>query len=102
MTTTQTPEVVKETCVKCGMIYNLLTSAPAKENTCDACGGALALREDDKPEVIKKRIMVYRDQTEPLISYYRGNVEFVEINAAQSRQAITAQILTIANPLRKF
>ncbi|MCX5784735.1 MAG: adenylate kinase [Elusimicrobia bacterium] len=84
----------RRTCVKCGMIYNLLTSAPAKENTCDACGGALALREDDKPEVIKKRIMVYRDQTEPLLAYYKGNGVFSEVKADLAPQAITGQILS--------
>ena len=84
----------RRTCVKCGTIYNLLTSAPAKEGICDSCGGVLTLREDDKPEVIKKRIMVYRDQTEPLLAYYKGNGVFTEIKADQSPQAITGQILS--------
>jgi adenylate kinase family enzyme len=38
--------------------------------------------------------MAYRDQTDPLISYYRGNAEFFEVNAAQPVEAVTAQILT--------
>ena len=84
----------RRTCVKCGLIYNLLTNAPVKENVCDSCGEALTHREDDKPEVIKKRIMVYRDQTEPLLAYYRGNGVFSEIKANQAPQAITGQILS--------
>lgn len=84
----------RRTCAKCGTIYNLLTSVPAKEGVCDACGGELSLREDDKPEVIKKRIMVYKDQTEPLLAYYRGNGVFSEIKADQPPQVITEQIIS--------
>jgi len=57
-------------CSKCGAIYNLLTLKPKKEGICDKCGGNLYQREDDKPEVIKERLNVYRRQTAPLIEYY--------------------------------
>jgi len=57
-------------CSKCGAIYNLLTLKPKKEGVCDKCGGKLYRREDDKPEVIRERLNVYRKQTEPLIDYY--------------------------------
>jgi len=57
-------------CSKCGAIYNLLTLKPKKDMICDRCGGNLYRREDDKPEVIKERLNVYRRQTEPLIEYY--------------------------------
>jgi adenylate kinase len=59
-------------CSKCGAIYNLLTLKPKKEGICDKCGGSLYQREDDRPEVIKRRLDVYRQQTAPLIEYYRG------------------------------
>jgi len=58
------------TCRKCGAIYNLLTLKPGKEGVCDRCGGGLYQREDDKPEVIRERLDVYRRDTEPLIEYY--------------------------------
>jgi len=57
-------------CRECGAIYNLLTLKPKKDRICDKCGGELYQREDDKPEVIKERLDVYRRQTEPLIEYY--------------------------------
>jgi len=57
-------------CSKCGAIYNLLTLKPKRDMICDRCGGNLYRREDDKPEVIKKRLNVYRRRTEPLIEYY--------------------------------
>jgi adenylate kinase len=59
------------TCRKCGAIYNLLTLKPKKEGICDICGGELYQRYDDKPKVIKERLNVYREKTEPLIEYYK-------------------------------
>jgi len=49
-------------------------------------------REDDKPDIVKKRIMAYKDQTEPLLHYYRGNDILLSVNANQPQQAVTAQI----------
>jgi len=83
----------RRTCEKCGMIFNLLTKAPVKEGFCDACGGKLLHRQDDKPEVIANRIMVYRDQTEPLLAYYRGNGVFSSVRADIPAPEITVQIL---------
>ncbi len=57
-------------CRSCGMIYHLLYNAPEKENTCDACGGMLYQRDDDKEETVKNRLDVYEAQTAPLIAYY--------------------------------
>lgn len=46
---------------------------------CDKCGGPLYQRTDDTPEVIKKRIQVYEQQTQPILEYYRKKgVPFVE------------------------
>jgi adenylate kinase len=41
------------------------------ENVCDKCGGPLYQRSDDTPEVIKKRIQVYQEQTSPLLQHYK-------------------------------
>ena len=48
-----------------------LEYAPTKvEGICDVCGKELILRDDDKPETVKKRLDVYHEQTLPLIDYY--------------------------------
>jgi adenylate kinase len=60
----------RRTCKACGQMYNVYFNAPAKEGTCDKCGGALFQRDDDKEETIKKRLEVYNAQTAPLIDYY--------------------------------
>ncbi|MCX8170774.1 MAG: adenylate kinase [Candidatus Bathyarchaeota archaeon] len=58
-------------CRRCGAIYNRLTLKPKVDEICDLCGGELYQRDDDKPEVIRERLNVYRRITEPLIRYYR-------------------------------
>jgi adenylate kinase len=58
-------------CRNCGAVYNIRFLKPKVENVCDKCGGALYQRSDDNPEVIKKRIQVYQEQTSPLLQHYK-------------------------------
>ena len=67
----------RRVCRKCGAIYNVKYLKPKKPGTCDKCGGPLYQREDDKPEVIKERLRIYEKQTQPLITYYKGKVPFI-------------------------
>lgn len=57
-------------CGKCGASYHIDYKPTAKEGVCDKCDGELVIRADDKPEVIKSRLVVYHDQTEPLKGFY--------------------------------
>jgi len=57
-------------CSKCASTYHKQYRKPLKEGVCDACGGELITRADDKPETIKSRLEVYHTQTEPLIKFY--------------------------------
>ncbi|MDD3794615.1 MAG: adenylate kinase [Lachnospiraceae bacterium] len=61
----------RRACTGCGATYHVKYNAPKAENICDACGEALVLRDDDKPETVQKRLTVYHDQTQPLIDYYK-------------------------------
>ena len=58
-------------CRNCGTVYNLRFLKPKVEGVCDKCGGPLYQRSDDNPEVIKKRLQVYQNQTSPLLQYYK-------------------------------
>lgn len=60
----------RRACVGCGATYHLEYAPTKTEGICDACGKELILRDDDKPETVKKRLGVYHEQTQPLIDYY--------------------------------
>jgi adenylate kinase len=57
-------------CRNCGTVYNIRFLKPKVEGVCDKCGGPLYQRSDDNPEVIKKRLQVYQEQTKPLLKYF--------------------------------
>jgi adenylate kinase len=57
-------------CRQCSTIYNLGFSQPIQPGICDKCGGEVYRRQDDEESVVRKRLNVYRKQTEPLIQYY--------------------------------
>ena len=60
----------RRTCPKCKAGYHVRNLPPKVEGVCDHCGEALVIRKDDNPETVKDRLVVYHQQTEPLISYY--------------------------------
>lgn len=60
----------RRTCKVCGQMYNIYYNPPKVDGKCDKCGGELFQRDDDKEETIRKRLEVYKSQTEPLIDYY--------------------------------
>jgi adenylate kinase len=58
-------------CRKCGAIYNRITLPPKVDGVCDKCGGELYQRDDDKPEVVRERIRIYKSEAAPLLEHYR-------------------------------
>ncbi len=62
----------RRTCRSCGAMYHVKFEPPKKGDVCDKCGGELYQRDDDKEETIMSRLKVYKQQTEPLIAYYKG------------------------------
>ena len=85
----------RRTCSGCGRIYNTISTPPAKENVCDACGKPLMVRDDDKPEVVHRRMQVYRDQTEPLLAYYRASGNFYETDGGLSPEAVAEKVAAL-------
>jgi len=65
-------------CKNCGAVYNIRFLKPKVENVCDKCGGPLYQRSDDQPDVIKRRIQVYQEQTSPILQHYKEkNTPFI-------------------------
>ena len=94
----------RRTCRNCGAIYNTISLKPRKEGICDKCGGALFVRDDEKPEVVKERLKVYERQTAPLISYYRdkGLLKEVECNKMDTPpEEIVAKIMDVLKKVKK-
>jgi adenylate kinase len=63
-----------------GEIYNVFDAPPKRPGICDVDGGRLVQRADDRPEVVKERLVAYEHQTKPLTDYYRqlGVLEVVD------------------------
>jgi adenylate kinase len=84
--------VARRSCQKCGRIYNLITNPPLNDEACDICGVKLYQRDDDREDVIKKRLEVYKIQTSPLISYYRLEGIFEVIDASKGVEEIYLEL----------
>ena len=60
----------RRACLNCGATYHIVNIPTKNPGICDRCGEPVVLRDDDKPETVKKRLDVYHAQTKPLIDYY--------------------------------
>jgi adenylate kinase len=91
-------EVVKRlagrrVCPSCGAVYHVVYNPPKIDEICDKCGTKLIQRDDDKEEVIRKRLEVYHQQTKPLIEYYKNKI--VEIDATDNPENIYNKIVSM-------
>lgn len=80
-------------CRQCGAIYHVGFNPSSRGEYCQVCGGELFQREDDREEVIRKRLDVYHSQTTPLIDFYREKDLLVEVEAEKSSDEVLKTIL---------
>lgn len=85
----------RRACLACGATYHVEYNAPKAEGVCDSCGKELVLRDDDKPETVKKRLDVYHAQTQPLIEYYQAAGALVEVDGTQDINVVFDDIVKI-------
>lgn len=85
----------RRTCKECGKGYHVKFDSPSQEGVCDACDGQLVQREDDREETIRRRLEVYRDQTAPLIDYYRSQALLRQADGMAPMDAVQAEIREI-------
>lgn len=88
----------RRVCKNCGAIYNLLNNPPENAGVCDKCGSELYQREDDQPATIKNRLEIFREQTQPLLEYYRNKGLLNEVNGAQDIQSVWEDVKAIVEP----
>ena len=79
-------------CTQCQRPYNLNSSPPATSGKCDDDDGDLYQRDDDKAEVVAKRIEVYNQETEPVVDYYRQAGNITEVDGEQSVEQVAAAL----------
>ena len=72
----------RRVCGSCGASYHIVANAPKVEGKCDNCGSDLVIRKDDAPETVRRRLVVYHEQTEVLKDFYAklGKLRIVEGN----------------------
>jgi len=83
----------RRTCRACGRGYHVTFDPPRNAESCDACGGELYQRDDDQEATIRRRLLVYAEQTAPLIAYYREAGLLVELDGMQTITVVQEQIL---------
>lgn len=88
-------------CRQCQTPYHTVFSPPAKEGVCDACGGTLYQRDDDKPETVRARLKVYHQQTSPLIDYYGQAGLLLEVDGTGDIEIVSTDLLGAARNLVK-
>lgn len=79
------------TCNKCGRVYNVKSAPPDVPGICE-CGGQLVVREDDKPEAIKKRLEIYWSQTTAIVERARAEGILLEVDGERSIEVIFDEI----------
>lgn len=77
----------RRTCRGCGKVF------PGALDKCDGCGGELYQRDDDKEDVIARRLEVYAEQTAPIIAFYRSEGLLITIPAVGEVSEITASAI---------
>ena len=85
----------RRACVGCGATYHVLFNPTKVEGKCDVCGESLILRDDDKPETVKKRLDVYHTQTQPLIDYYTTQCVLKTVDGTRDLNEVFQEIVDI-------
>ena len=85
----------RRACAKCGGTFHIKYNPTKVEGICDLCGGELYIRNDDKPEIVTKRLVAYHEQTQPLIDYYRNEGILKTVDGTQDVDKVFEDIVAI-------
>jgi adenylate kinase len=90
----------RRVCVKSGHNYHVEFDPPKREDVCDQDGSRLVQRDDDKPDVIRNRLHVYHDLTEPLVAYYDEQGLMRRIDGTREPTEVHGHIRAVIATLR--
>ena len=82
----------RRVCKNCGKMYHLSFAPSQEEGRCDACGGELVQRPDDRPETVQRRLAVYRQTTEPVLAIYAESPGVTAIPGDRPVEEVAASI----------
>jgi len=85
----------RRVCPNCGAVYHVRNNPPKVEGVCDRCGSKLIQRDDDREDVVRKRLEVYKKSTMPLIDYYTKTSKLVKVDGTGDIQEIFTRIKKI-------
>ena len=85
----------RRTCPKCKAGYHVKNLPPKVEGICDVCGEKLTIRKDDNPDTVKDRLVVYHQQTEPLIEFYKGKNILKTVDGMTGVESVAANFLKV-------
>ena len=80
----------RRTCSNCGEIYNVKSKPPRVDGICDVCGNAIVQRDDETVEAIENRLLVYNEQTAPLVEFYRDEGLLVSVPSSDMETVMAA------------
>jgi adenylate kinase len=89
----------RRTCRNCQRAFHLMYERSKADGVCDSCGGELYQRDDDKEEVIARRLEVYNEQTAPIIDFYRERNLLITIAAMGSVDEISERAIAALTDL---
>ena len=92
--------VGRRICRDCASTHHITNYPPKVEGVCDKCGGPLYQRDDDKAEIVTKRLEEYDEKTQPLIAYYSKKGILKEVNGQQSAEDVERDITAVLNEFR--
>lgn len=87
----------RRTCAACGAISHVRLQPPREPGRCDACGGELVQRDDDREDVVLNRLEVYRAQTEPLEAFYWERGLLRDVDAIGDIDAVHERVMAIVS-----
>jgi adenylate kinase len=91
----------RRTCRRCERVWHVMFDPPSREGVCDACGGELFQRDDDREETVRHRLEVYKKQTAPLVSYYADEGILIGIDATGPVEEVTERALAALRPFAR-
>ena len=81
------------TCKAEGHVYHLKYNPPKKDGICDIDGSPLYQRDDDKRETVEQRIKVYKDQTAPLVEYYKSKGLLKKVDGSKTIEEVNSALM---------